>query len=125
MSAAPSPTADAMGRTLDDAGHFVEMTTRFWSEWVPQMRENHTPGKLLPAVKFTGGADDIRYGNDMYRLEPGQAIVIEAEPPRARYWNWQLCNDWFVTMDYANRLNSINHTQAHLDPDGRVRVVIA
>ena len=50
------------------------MTTRFWAEWMPRMRETHVRGQLAPAVAFVGGADDIRYGNDVYDLaEDGEA----------------------------------------------------
>lgn len=119
------PGAAATARVLDDVGHFVEMTTRFWAEWIPELRESHVKGKLAPARMFVGGADDIRYGNDLYRLEEGEALVIESGVPRARYWHYQLCNEWFVTMDYANRSVSVNGAQAHVDADGRVRIVVA
>ena len=123
---APEPASPAsMARVLDDAGHFVEMTTRFWSEWVPGMREAHVRGELVPAKMFVGGADDIRYGNDMFQLGADEALIIETDLPDARYWHYQLCNTWFVTMDYANRSNSINGAQAYIDPDGRFRCVIA
>ena len=114
-----------MARVLDDAGHFVERTTEFWSEWVPGMRETHVRGELAAARMFVGGADDIRYGNDMYQLSEDEALIIETDVPDARYWHYQLCNNWFVTMDYANRINSINGAQAHLDADGRFRCVVA
>jgi hypothetical protein len=122
----PAPTdPEAVGRMLDGAGHFVEMTTKFWAEWMPQMRAEHTPGELAPARSFVGGADDIRYGNDTFELAPDEALLIETDVPDARFWHYQLCNAWFVTMDYANRINSINGAQAYIDPDGRFRCVIA
>ena len=119
------PSASQLGRIIDDAGHFTELTTRFWAEWMPQMRDEHVRGEIKPARMFVGGADDIRYGNDTYQLAPGEALVIETDVPDARYWHYQLCNAWFVTMDYANRSNSINGAQAYLDPDGRFRCVVA
>ncbi len=122
----PTPVdPPTLGRILDDAGHFVELTTKFWAEWMPQMREEHVRGELKPARMFVGGADDIRYGNDIYELAPDEALIVETDVPDARYWHYQLCNSWFVTMDYANRVNSINGAQAQLDPDGRFRCVIA
>jgi len=126
LGESPAPPGPAqVGRILDDAGHFIEMTTKFWAEWMPQMRAEHVPGELAPARSFVGGADDIRYGNDTYQLGSGEALLIETDVPDARFWHYQLCNAWFVTMDYANRINSINGAQAHIDPDGRFRCVIA
>ncbi|MEZ4217839.1 MAG: DUF1214 domain-containing protein [Myxococcota bacterium] len=119
------PDAAATARVLDDVGHFVETTTRFWAEWVPELRDAHVPGRLAPARMFVGGADDIRYGNDLYRLGEGEALVIETAVPDARYWHYQLCNEWFVTMDYANRQTSLNGAQLRIDGDGLVRIVVA
>ena len=122
----PAPLTPArMAEMLDDAGEWVDVTARFWTQWIDQMRQAHEPEKLKPAVHFVGGADDIFYGNDMYRLGPDEALVIESEPPDARYWSIQLCDLWFRTLDYATRQTSLNHAQAHLDADGRFRCVIA
>ncbi|HJO24840.1 MAG: DUF1214 domain-containing protein [Myxococcota bacterium] len=123
----PAPPAEpaAVAQRLDAAGHWVETTIRFWNGWVAEMRAAHEPGKLLPAIHMTGGADDIRYGNDLYRVAPDQALILETEPPLARYWSFQLCSLWFETLDYTNRQTSLNGQQIHVDSDGRVRVVIA
>lgn len=123
--AAPPVSAEQMSRALDHAGHFAEMTFRFWAEWMPQMRREHVPGQLAPARAFVGGADDIRYGNDVYSLGPDEALVIETEVPDARYWHYQLGNDWFVTKDFANGINSLNGAQLRIDGDGKARIVIA
>jgi hypothetical protein len=122
----PAPLTPArMAEMLDDAGEWVDVTARFWTQWIDQMREAHDPAKLKPAIHFVGGADDIFYGNDMYRLGPDEALVIESVPPDARYWQIQLCDVWFRTLDYATRQTSLNHAQAQLDGDGRFRCVIA
>jgi len=122
----PTPLTPArMAEMLDDAGEWVDVTARFWTQWIDQMREAHDPTKLKPAIHFVGGADDIFYGNDMYRLGPDEALVIESVPPDARYWQIQLCDIWFRTLDYATRQTSLNHEQARLDEDGRFRCVIA
>ena len=122
---APPASAPQVGRTLDALGHFVENTFRFWAEWMPAMRREHAPGRLQPALPFVGGADDIRYGNDVFALGEGEAILIETEVPDARFWHFQLGSDWFITLDYANATNSLNGAQLAVDPDGRVRIVIA
>ena len=71
----PAPLTPArMAEMLDDAGEWVEVTARFWTQWIDQMREAHDPAKLKPAIHFVGGADDIFYGNDMYRLGPDEVV---------------------------------------------------
>jgi hypothetical protein len=100
-------------------GEWVETTARFWTQWVDRMRADHDPAVLKPAARFVGGADDIYYGNDWFRLAPDEALVIETELPDARYWAFQLCDVWFRTMEYASRQSSLNHHQARIDADGR------
>lgn len=110
---------------LDSAGEWTEVSARVWDEWVQQLRRDHVRGQLAPPRSFVGGADDILYGNDWYRLGADEALILETEVPRAHYWAFQLCDSWFRTMDYTQRQSSLNHTQARLDPDGRFRCVIA
>lgn len=121
----PLPAPAASAQLLDDAGEWIETTTRFWNQWVRQLRDQHRPGGIAPARRYVGGADDIYYGNGTYRLARDEALLIETELPEARYWAFQLCNLWFESMDYANRQTSLNDRQAHIDGDGRLRCVIA
>ena len=118
-------TPARMAELLDDAGEWVEVTARFWTQWIDQMRAAYDPNALKQAVRFVGGADDIYYGNDMFTLGPDEALVVEFEPPASRYWQIQLCDVWFRTLDYATRQSSLNHHQAVLDADGRFRCAIA
>ncbi len=110
-----------VARQLDDAGEWIETSMRIWSEWVRDYRERRKDGMLAPARRYLGGADDILYGNDAYVLPEGQAIVIECGVPKARYWQFQLVDLWFGSMDYANRMGSLNHTQLRTPVCGRER----
>lgn len=124
VAAAPEEPAQ-VARLLDDAAHWIHATASVWADWVAAIRGAHVPGRLAAARRFAGGADDILYGNDAYRLRPHEALVVEFEPPDARYWHVQLVDLWFGSLDYANRQTSLNGHQLHKDADGLVRVVIA
>jgi hypothetical protein len=124
VAAAPEEPVH-VARLLDDAAHWIFSTASVWADWVAAIRNAHVPGRLAPARRFAGGADDILYGNDAYRLRPHEALVVEFEPPDARYWHVQLVDLWFGSLDYANRQTSLNGHQLREDADGLVRVVIA
>lgn len=122
----PAPKTPAQtAALLDEAGLWVLQTARFWQEWVDQLRRDFVKGELKPAAPFVGGARDIVYGNDWWSLDRDEAMVIEFVPPKARYWQMQLCDVWFRTMDYATRQSGLNHHQARVDSDGRARIVVA
>ena len=41
------------------------------------------------------------------------------------FWNVQLGNNWFQSLDYRYRQTSLNSAQARVDSDGKYRVVIS
>ena len=118
-------TAAAMADRLDLAGEWTHTTTRFWMEWVEELRRGWRPGAISPARRFVGGAPDIYYGNDWYKLGDDEALIFESELPDARYWQIELCDPWFKTLEFASRQTSLNHLQSRADADGRFRCVIA
>ena len=65
------------------------------------------------------------YGSCYFKLEPSEALLIEVVPPEAAYWNFELGDFWFQSLDYFNRVISINNHQAKIDPDGVLRVVVS
>lgn len=73
-----------------------------------------------------GGLAGQHYYQGIFRLEPGEALVIETEvPERVRYWNIQLNDAYWNTIDWINHQSSLNARQAVLDEDGRFRAVIS
>lgn len=123
--ATAEPSPDRVAVQLDSAAAWVEGTVRCWSDWVAELRSAYVPGVLAPARRYVGGADDILYGNDWFRLAEDEALVVACDVPDARYWAFQLVDPCFRSLDWADHQTSLNHAQAKLDPDGRVRVVVA
>ena len=79
-----------------------------------------------PPRHNAGGSSRIHYSFGFFELGPDDALIVDASPPDARFWDVQLYNmGWFETLDFANRVTSLNHTQGHLSPDGRFRAVVA
>ncbi len=73
-----------------------------------------------------GGVQGQHYYQGLFRLEPGKALLLETDlPERVRYWNVQLSDMLWNSVDWMNRQSSLNGGQARLDGDGRFRAVIA
>ena len=73
-----------------------------------------------------GGVQGQHYYQGLFRLEPGQALLLETDlPETVRYWNVQLSDMMWNSIDWMNRQSSLNGGQARIDHDGKFRAVIA
>jgi hypothetical protein len=73
-----------------------------------------------------GGVAGQYYYQGLFRLEPGTVLVLESALPReCLYWNVQLSDPLWNTIDWVNRQGSLNGGQARVDEDGRFRAVIS
>lgn len=120
------PTPAEIAAALDRASRWVERSIEYWAAYVAASRD------LLEHNTFTapntppGGAPSIAYGGGCWELGPTEALVIEHDAPDARYWNWSIHNlHWFDSGAWDQRLMSCNGHQAHIDDDGKVRVVVS
>jgi len=124
--APPVLTADALSGMLDEALALVENSVVYWNGYMREQKAELPPNTMGPPRHNKGGSSRIHYSFGFFELEPDEVLLIEASAPDARFWDVQLYNmGWFETLDFANRVTSLNHTQAYLSPDGRFRAVLA
>jgi len=123
--AAP-PTPNGVAAALDRATTWIERSIEYWSAYVAASRD------LLEHNTFTapgtplGGAPSIAYGGGCWELGPDELLLIELDEPDALYWNWSIHHlHWFDSGAWDQHLMSCNGHQAHVDDDGRVRLVLA
>lgn len=73
-----------------------------------------------------GGVEGQHYYQGLFRLEPDCSLVLETDlPETVRYWNVQLNDMHWNTLDWMNHQCSLNGGQASIDADGKFRAVIA
>ncbi|MDG2003142.1 MAG: DUF1214 domain-containing protein [Novosphingobium sp.] len=62
----------------------------------------------------------------VYDFEDDEALIVETDlPEQRRYWNWQINDPYFNTVEYVYRLSSTNGHFAHVASDGRFYGVLA
>ncbi len=119
-------TPAVMAERLDRAAIWVERTIPYWANWMGERAAMGPANALGPPLSVPGGSSDIFYGGGRFELEADEALLIELEPPDARYWSLQWYTpSWFESPDFANRQSSLNGAQTHVDSDGRVRIVLS
>jgi len=87
------------------------------------------PNTLLTAEAADLGAADTTPDNlymmGAFRLDPGQALVLDIQPPDTRYWNVTLESVWHECLEPRRRHSSVTNRGVRPDADGRVRIAIS
>ena len=112
----------AMTRQLVALGDFVQDNLAFFL----QFGAAAPPNGFLPPIDRTdiGAAAENRPVIGRWELRPGEALIVEVEPPEGIYWSFSIGNPWWETIHYGRHQSSLNAHQAAVDSDGLVRVVL-
>ena len=70
------------------------------------------------------GTDNL-YMIGTYGFDEDEALIVEVEPLDVRYWNFAIENPWHESVDYRKRKTSRTHDDVTVDPDGKVRFLVA
>ncbi len=125
---APDPITPAMvDEGLRMAGMFVGGASLIFARWANgfQKHTNKLPLFDPSTSNAAGGDPNIIYYHSHWKLDPGQALVIEVKPPACDSWNFQLNNYWMESLDYRYFNICINKATATYESDGRVKVIVA
>jgi hypothetical protein len=120
----PRPEPATVAIALERAIEWTERSLRYWSAYGAQAAAALPVNAFGPPRTPPGGAPHIAYGAGRWSLADDEALLIAVDEPDADYWGWTIHTDrWFDSGDFSSRQTSLNMTQTHVDPDGRVRVV--
>lgn len=93
----------------------------------PSLGENPNSFRLRNSDDF--GADisssDNLYVIGTYDFGPDEALIIEVDLLDVRYWNFAIENPWHESVDYMKRKTSRTHDDVQVDPDGKIRFLLA
>jgi hypothetical protein len=124
----PTPlTAEAIDAGLRQAGMLVGGAAAIFADWAEGFtaHTNQLPRFPQEVSDAMGGVPDIAYYHSYWRLQPGEALVIEANPPACDHWNFQLNNHWMESLDYRHHRIHVNSKTAHYEHDGALRIIVA
>jgi len=115
-----------IARHLERLASFVERYARFALGYNQRHRQQGYVNRLEhDDWAGRGGVAGQHYYQGIFRLAPGEAMIVDtALPDRVLYWNIQVNDVLWNTIDWINHQSSLNGIQATIDSDGRFRAVI-
>ena len=118
----PPDAGSALSRQVVALGDFVTENLAFFLQFGAAAPVN---GFLPPIDRSDmGAAAENRPVIGRWELQPGEALIVEVEPPEGIYWSFSIGNPWWETIHYGRHQSSLNACQVAVDSDGRVRVVL-
>jgi hypothetical protein len=123
MAPRPEHRSNRVAAEFDMIGDWIlEGAIRFWIKESHRLAENPN---AFGSDMYRSGTKLPDVYNGWWDLRPDEALLIELSDPRAEFWGLQLATSLWHTLDYANRLTTINQAQAHRDADGVYRLVLS
>ena len=116
---------------FDEAAREVDTVPKYWTHFARSQRDrgqinsfDHIPARKV-SQSTEGGSEKQSYGQCWYEVGANEALLFEVTPPDCLYWNIQVGDTWYQSLDFVNLPTTMNDSQARLDPDGVLRVVIS
>jgi len=123
----PVIEAERFTRRLKNMGLTLDRATKVLARSAGQ--ETDEANVIREWSEMQGGAvytePGIHYQRGAWRLEPGQALVIEGREAAARHWSVLLYSRFLNSLDYLNRTISLTGPRVETSADGRFRIVLA
>ena len=124
-TAPPALTNELIEKRFAVAGKQLVQRIKTWLQF-PQWFYMNIPVNTMVAPRLTPGGLATQYSSaGHFELTPDQALVITLPATDAPYLGFQLGSLWYVSLDYINHQTSLNGTQAQVDADGKIRIVVA
>jgi hypothetical protein len=125
VSPKPRLSADAIANRIKlMAGFPVRASTQFLR--LQNGIKERAGVNAFELAKYPGGLSKQIYWPAVFEFDEGEALIIETDMPReCLYWNIQLNDPYFSTVEYVYRLSSLNSWNAQISSDGKLRAVIA
>jgi hypothetical protein len=121
------PSQAQVEERLMALAEYAERHSRQWLRYQDQIRDKGIINRIEHhSFSALGGIKVQQYWWGLFELEPGEALILETEiPETAPYWNIQLNDQLWNTLEYVWRQSHLNGHQARLDSDGKFRAVIS
>lgn len=119
--------ADILARNLQMTAKLGSFMAIWFVDRVAQLRAEGYVNKLkMVDIANIGGLAGQVYYEGAYDLADSEALLVEVKAPTAcLYRSLILTNEIFETTDWLNSQSSLNDSQAKVDSDGVLRIIVS
>ncbi|MEZ5568876.1 MAG: hypothetical protein R3E54_11140 [Halioglobus sp.] len=124
----PAPTTAEVAAKIRGVAYTAYQSAANWPNMVRERYTDARPANTVSPLIDTfalGGARGRWMASGHFDIPVGKALLIKAWPTRADYQAIQLTDRWFSSLEYANRVTSLNNSQVHNASDGAIYYVVA
>ena len=123
----PRPAPEPIEAKVAMLGAIVEQTIGYGVRHTDELIADGFVNQLkLVDYGPQGGMPLQWYHEGVFELDDGEGLLLEAAMPTGcDYFSFSLTDRMFVTLDWVHAPTTLNRTQAGLDDDGVLRVVVA
>jgi hypothetical protein len=124
-TAPAEPGLEVLRKRYRVAGRMLVQRIHTWFNF-PKWFYLDLPVNTLTEPRLTPGGLSTQYSSvGHFELAEDQALVVTVPKSDVPYQGFQLGSRWYISLDYVNHQTSLNSTQAQVDPDGMIRLVIS
>jgi hypothetical protein len=126
LGAAPKPvTEELIGKRFDAAARSLVGQLKTFLQF-PEWFYLKLPVNTMTEPRLTPGGLATQYSSvGHYDLADDEALIVTVPASDAPYQGFQLGSMWYVSLDFVHHQTSLTAAQAHHDPDGMLRFVVA
>ncbi|GAA4475147.1 DUF1214 domain-containing protein [Rhodococcus olei] len=118
-------TPEETAKRFTRAGKALVGRVKTWLQF-PEWFYLKLPVNTMTEPRLTPGGLATQYSSvGHYELADDQAMIITVPKSDAPYQGFQLGSMWYISLDYTGHQTSLNNTQAQVDPDGMIRMVVS
>jgi Protein of unknown function (DUF1214) len=128
-AAKPRPNAHEIEANLNKISEWVDTFARMSLDgpWVKNLRASGLVNKVKPKdYSQASGLGIQQYVEGLFEIKDDEALIVETEiPTGCSYWNFQLADNFWQSIEWVHHQSSLNGYTARLDADGKFRFVIS
>lgn len=119
--------AENIMQAMEASVRWLGTTVKFWQDIIDLYRKY--PNEFKSWREVTGDGVNATPGGDpeicYWRIPEDKALILRVRPPECLFWNVELNNPWWETMDYRFHLSGTNNHHAVMENDGELIIVVS